>query len=69
MSDEELIQYRIHVKNGLSLLNLNCQSPHANFDYIKLLMSDNCPLHVICLQETWFPSDTDLSLNEIPDTI
>ena len=70
MSDEELIQSRIHVKNGMSIFSLNCQSLHAKFDYIKLLtlnfMSDNCPLHVICLQETWFASDTDLSLYEMP---
>ena len=70
MSDEELIQSRIHVKNGMSIFSLNCQSLHAKFDYIKLLtqnfMSHNCPLHVICLQETWFASDTDLSLYEMP---
>ena len=70
MSDEELIQSCIHVKNGLSFLSLNCQSLHAKFDYVKLLtqnfMSDNCPIHVICLQETWIiASDTDLSLYEM----
>ena len=39
MSDEELIQSRIQVKNGLNILSLNCQGLHANiikFDYIKL---------------------------------
>ena len=48
MSDEELIQSRMHVKNGLSFSSLNCQILHAKFDYLKLLaqnfMSDNCPL-------------------------
>ena len=29
MSDEELIQSRIQVKNGLNILSLNCQSLHA----------------------------------------
>ena len=52
MSDEELIQSRIRVMNGLNILSLNCQSLHAKFDYIKLLtekfMSKNCPLQVIC---------------------
>ena len=70
MSDEELIQSRIRVMNGLNILSLNCQSLHAKFDYIKLLtekfMSKNCPLQVICLQETWFTSNTDLSLYEMP---
>ena len=70
MSDEELIQSRIRVMNGLNILSLNCQSLHAKFDYIKLLtekfMSKNCPLQVICLQETWFASNTDLSLHEMP---
>ena len=64
-SDEEMIESRIRVMNGLNIL-----SPHAKFDYIKLLtekfISKNCPLQVICLQETWFASNTDLSLYEIP---
>ena len=54
----------------MRILNLNCQSLHAKFDYIKLLsqnfMSDNCPLHVICLQETRFAFDTDLSRYKMP---
>ena len=56
-SDEELIESRTRVMNGLNILSLNCQSLHAKFDYIKLLtekfMSKNCPLQYICLQETW----------------
>ena len=32
MSDEELIQSRIRVMNGLNILSLNCQSLHAKFD-------------------------------------
>ena len=42
-----------------------CQSLHAKFDYIKSLIdkfaANNCPLQVLCLQESWFSSDTDLS--------
>ena len=64
MSDEELIQSRIHVKNGMSILSLNCQSLYAKFDYIKLLkekfMSKICDLQDVCLQETCFASDNDL---------
>ena len=37
MSDEKFIQSRIHVKNGLNIFSLNCQSLHAKFDYTKLL--------------------------------
>ena len=71
MSDKELIRSRIRVENGLNTLSLHCQSLHAKFDDIKLIteefMSKNCPLQVICLQETWFASNTDLSLYEMPE--
>ena len=50
-SDEELIESRIRVMNGLNILSLHCQSLHAKFDYIKLLtekfMSKKCPLQDI----------------------
>ena len=38
MSDDELIQSRLHHTNGLSILSLNCQSLQAKFDYIKVLV-------------------------------
>ena len=70
ISDDELFQQRVNCKNGLSILSLNCQSLHAKFDYIKLLiekfMHNNCPLQVLCLQETWISSGTDLSPYIIP---
>ena len=51
--------------NGLSILSLNCQRLHAKFEYIKVLLDkfscNNCPLQVICLQETWFTANTALS--------
>ena len=31
MSDDELIQSRLHYTNGLSILSLNCQSLQAKF--------------------------------------
>ena len=69
-SADELIESRLSSKNGLSILSLNCQSLRAKFDYIRLLIdkfaNSNCPLQVICLQETWFSSETDLSLYMIP---
>ena len=70
ISDDELFQQRVNCKNRLSILSLNCQSLHAKFDYIKLLiekfMHNNCPLQVLCLQETWISSGTDLSPYIIP---
>ena len=38
ISDDELIQSRLHNTNGLSILSLNCQSLQAKFDYIKVLL-------------------------------
>ena len=68
--DDELFQQRKNWKNRLSILSLNCQSLHTKFDYIKLLIDkfvhNNCPLQVICLQETWISSETDLSPYIIP---
>ena len=65
-SDDDLLQSSTFHKNGLSILSLNCQSLHAKFDYITSLIdkfaANNCPLQVLCLQESWFSSDTDLSL-------
>ena len=70
MSDDELIQSRLHYTNGLSILSLNCQSLQAKFDYIKVLIDKFCdsnhPIQVICLQETWFSANTDLSPYIIP---
>ena len=69
-SDDDLLQSSIHTSNGLSILSLNCQSLHAKFDYIKLLTekfaASNCPLQVLCLQESWFSPETDLSSYVIP---
>ena len=70
IGDDELFQQRVNCKNGLSILSLNCQSLHSKFDYIKLLIDkfvhNNCPLQVVCLQETWISSGTDLSPYIIP---
>ena len=64
-NDDDLLKSSTFHKNGLNILSLNCQSLHATFDYIKLLIdkfaANNCPLQVLCLQESWISSDTDLS--------
>ena len=70
ITDDLLLQFMENRKYGLNILSLNCQSLHAKFDYIRLLidkfMQKDCPLQAICLQETWFSSETDLSLYSIP---
>ena len=69
-SDDLVIQSRENCENGLSIVSLNCQSLHAKFDYIRLLIdkfaNNNCALQVLCLQESWFSSETDLSPYIIP---
>ena len=49
---------------------LNFQSLHAKFDHIKVLVdkfsNNNTPIQVLCLQESWFSTNTDLSLYKIP---
>ena len=68
--NDELINSNLHDKYTFSIVSLNCQSLHAKFDYIKVLVdifiNNNTPIRVICLQESWFSTDTDLSLYNIP---
>ena len=70
ITDDLLLQSMENRKYGLNILSLNCQSLHAKFDYIRLLidnfMQKDCPFQAICLQETWFSSETDLSHYSIP---
>ena len=64
LSGEDLLQSSTFHKNGLNILSLNSQSLHAKIDYILLIgefEAKNYPLQVLCLQESWFSSDTDLS--------
>ena len=62
ISDDLVIQSRENCQNGLSIVSLNCQSLPAKFDYIRLLIdkfaNNNCALQVLCLQESWFSSET-----------
>ena len=70
ITDDLLLQSGKNRNHGLSIVSLNCQSLHAKFDYIRLLidkfMKNDCPFQAICLQETWFSPETDLSLYIIP---
>ena len=46
--DDELINSNVHDKYTFSIVSLNCQSLHAKFDYIKVLvdkfMNNNAPI-------------------------
>ena len=68
--DDELINSNVHDKYTFSIVSLNFQSLHAKFDYTKVLIdkfiNNNTPIQVLCLQESWFSTDTDLSLYKIP---
>jgi hypothetical protein len=52
--------------NTFSLFSLNCQSIHAKFDSLLLLVSEfrvsDFEFGAICLQESWLPEDADLSM-------
>ena len=51
ISDDLVIQSRENCKNGLSIVSLNCQSLHAKFDYIRVLIdkfaNNNCALCLV----------------------
>ena len=65
-SDDELIELRMNYRTSMNILSMNCQSLHAKFDYVRLLMekfkNNNFALQVVCLQESWFSADTNISL-------
>ena len=46
------------------MLSLICQSTNAKFDKLKLFLADvytECPISVICLQESWAHEDLGMS--------
>ena len=53
-SDDELIELRMNYRTSMNILSMNCQSLHAKFDYVRLLMekfkNNNFALQVVCLQ-------------------
>jgi hypothetical protein len=56
-------------QNFFKIMTLNCQSLRAKFQefqlYIENLMENGCMPGVICLQETWLDTDSDLSLLQL----
>ena len=52
--------------NSCIIMSLNCQSLHAKFSQIKLLVDtfaeNGTPIQVLCLQETWFENSDNIDL-------
>ena len=52
--------------NSCIIMNLDCQSLHAKFSRIKLLVDtfaeNETPIQVLCLQETWFENSNNIDL-------
>ena len=49
-----------------TIMSLNCQSLHAKFTQIKILLdtfaANDKPIQVLCLQETWFENSNQMDL-------
>ena len=59
-TDEEMIEL-LHNKSTCSVISLNCQSIASKFDefqyFMNYLITHNCHMDVINLQETWQSND------------
>ena len=55
--------------NILNILSLNCQSLNSKYDEINIFLDQcfdqGCKIDIICLQETWIATGTDISLFNI----
>ena len=52
------------------MLSLICQSTNAKFDKLKLFLADvntECPISVICIQESWAHEDLKMSQFLLPN--
>ena len=69
MDNEEALNVLSKNKNQFNLLTLNCQSLMAKFDQLQIYMNfftnADCPLSVVCLQETWLSAIHDVSMMNI----
>ena len=55
--------------NSCTIISINCQSLNAKFPKIKLLMDTelaeyNKPIHVLCIQETWFKNTSLIDMGQ-----
>ena len=56
--------------SNLCILSLNCQSLNAKFDKLKMFIdyaNDQCPISVICIQESWGHDGIDMSYFSLPN--
>ena len=55
--------------NILKILSLNCQSLNSKYDELNIFLDQcfdqGCKIDIICLQETWIATGTDISLFNI----
>ena len=67
------LEFRTILQNQnskLSILGLNCQSINAKFDKLKMFIdyvNDQCPISVICIQESWGHEGIDMSYFSLPN--
>ena len=63
-NDVEFKNVLQNTNSKISMLSLNCQSITAKFDKLKLFLADvniECPISVICIQESWAHESVDMS--------
>ena len=52
------------------MLSFNCQSINAKFDKLNFFLADvniECPISVICIQESWAHEHVDMSQFLLPN--
>ena len=63
-SDVEFNNVLQNTNGTISILSLNYQNINAKFDKLKLFLADvniECPISVICIQESWTHENVDMS--------
>ena len=71
-NDVEFKNVLQNTNSKISMLSLNCQSINAKFDKIKLFLADvniECPISVICIQESWAHENVDMSQFLLPNLL
>ena len=68
-NDADFLSFCKKNKSNFTMLSVNIQSLNAKLNDLKVLVKDlfnnNCPLSLICLQETWISDGCDTSLFKI----
>ena len=69
-NDVEFKNVLQNTNSKISMLSLNCQSINAKFDKLKLFLAHvniECPISVICIQESWAHENVDMSQFLLPN--